>query len=189
MNKKTFAVVLVVGMLLVIGVLSVISYNGMVGKDQTVTQKSSEIKNRYVTKISIITQLLQQQNISLAYESGLLTNITELRTRWMEALDEGQGDDQLINISDQLDQNFNNIILSWENYPLLTGTQVIVTLMGEITFQEERLSFARADYNAAVRDFNTYTKSFPNALFAGMFGYEERKYWGTELPDGDVLNL
>lgn len=188
MNKKVFVVVLVVGLLLVVGVLTVLSYNGMVGKDQTVTQKSSEIKNRYVTKISIITQLQQQTNISLAYEAGLLTNITELRTRWMEALDAGEGDESLINISDQLDQQFNAIVVSWENYPSLTGTGVIVTLMGEITFQEERLSFARAEYNGAVRDYNSYVKSFPNNLFASGFGYQERPYWGSGFPE-DYLGL
>ncbi|MEM0449874.1 MAG: LemA family protein [Methanomassiliicoccales archaeon] len=188
MNKKIFVVVLIVGILLVFGLLTILSYNGMVSKDQAVSQKASEIKNRYVTKISIITQLQQQTNLSLAYESSLLTNITQLRTRWMEAFQSGASDEQLINISEQLDQKFYTILVSWENYPVLTGTDVIRSLMGEITFQEERLSYARAQYNGAVRDYNAYIKSFPNNLLAGTFGFKEKPYWGSNFPE-DVTGL
>ncbi|HVO77592.1 MAG TPA: hypothetical protein VMS79_01855, partial [Methanomassiliicoccales archaeon] len=85
MNKKIFLVVLVVGILLVFGLLVVLSYNGAVTKEQTVNSSLSQIKNRYVTKLNVLSSLLVQENITKVYEASLLTNITELRTRWMDA--------------------------------------------------------------------------------------------------------
>jgi hypothetical protein len=61
--------------------------------------------------------------------------------------------------------------------------------MGNVVDVNDQLSYARGQYNAAVRDYNTKTKSFPNNILAASFGFSERLYWGTELPDGDTLNL
>jgi LemA protein len=79
-DKKMFVVILVVGILLVTGLLIVLSYNGAVSKEQTVEQDLSQIKNRYKTKLDILPTLLNQVDSYKIYESGLLTNITTLRT-------------------------------------------------------------------------------------------------------------
>ena len=60
MNKRIFAVVLLTGMLIIVGLLFVLSYNSMVGKSQTVDQNLSQIENRYRTKVDILGELLPQ---------------------------------------------------------------------------------------------------------------------------------
>ena len=59
-NKRIFAVVLIVGMLVVVGLMLVLSYNSMVGKSQTVDQNLSQIENRYTTKVDTLGELLPQ---------------------------------------------------------------------------------------------------------------------------------
>lgn len=189
MDKKVFSVVLVVGILIVTSFLVVLSYNGMVSKSQTVDQNLSQIKNRYKTKLDILPPMLYVVNNYTIYESGLLTDITKLRTQWMNAYLNGNSTAQLANISDLLDNNLNLIVVTWENYPDLKANTLMSQYMGEIVDLNEQLSYARAQYNAAVRDYNTYIKSIPNNLLAGSFGYSQRSYWGTELPDGETLNL
>ena len=188
MNKKVLVVVLVVGMLLVVGVLVALSYNGAVSKEQTVSQNLSQIKNRYKTKLDILPTLLAQVDSYKVYESGLLTNITELRTQWMDQYDSGAGTDALANTSTYLDQNLTQIVLTWENYPVLTADSIVSQYMGEVVDLNEQLSYARAQYNAAVQDYNSFIKSFPNNVIVGSFGFSEKPYWGTDMPDGDALN-
>lgn len=187
MNKKVLLAVLIVGILLVTGLLIALSYNGAVTKEQTVNQNLSQIENRYKTKLDILPPLLSVVSNYTAYESGLLTNITELRTRWMDAYNHGNSTAQIQNLSEQLDQKLNLIVATWENYPDLKANQLMQQYMGEVVSQNEQLSFARRDYNGAVRDYNSFIKSFPNNVFAGSFGFKERSYWGTEFP-GDPLN-
>lgn len=189
MNKKVFAVVLVVGILLVMGLLVVLSYNGAVGKEQSVNEKLSQIKNRYKTKLDILPTLLVQVDSYKIYEAGLLTNITELRTQWMSLYNASGSTEALANTSAHLDQNLTQIVLTWENYPVLTADSIVSQYMGEVVDQNEQLSYARGQYNAAVRDYNSFIKSFPNNVFAGSFGFGEKPYWGTELPDGETLNI
>jgi LemA protein len=159
-----------------------------VSKEQTVNQNLSQIKNRYKTKLDILPALLQQVDSYKVYESGLLTNITELRTQWMNQYDSGASIEALANTSARLDQNLTQIVLTWENYPVLTADAIVSQYMGEVVDQNEQLAYARAQYNAAVQDYNSFIKSFPNNVLAGSFGFSERPYWGTEMPDDDALN-
>jgi LemA protein len=188
-DKKMFFAVLVVGILLVTGLLIVLSYNGAVGKEQTVEQNLSQIKNRYKTKLDILPALLNQVDSYKIYESSLLTNITELRTQWMLQYNSSANADALANTSAHLDQNLTQIVLTWENYPSLTADSIVSQYMGEVVSQNEQLAYARGQYNGAVRDYNSYIKSFPNNVVVGSFGFTEKSYWGTELPDGDTLNV
>ncbi len=188
-DKKVFVVVLVVGILLVTGLLVVLAYNGAVTKEQTVDQTLSQIKNRYKTKLDILPALLTQVDGYKIYESSLLTNITELRTQWMTEINSNASTEALANTSAHLDQNLTQIVLTWENYPVLTADSIVSQYMGEVVNQNEQLAYARGQYNGAVQDYNSFIRSFPNNVFTGSFGFSQKSYWGTELPDGGALNL
>ena len=191
MNKKMFVVVLVFGLFLVTGLLMVLSYNSMVSKSQTVDQDTSEIKNKYTAKVQILGELLPQVRQYQQFEATTLTNITALRSQWMKAINDSAPSSSLINISSRLDANttkiYNTFVATAEAYPTLFSGTLVAQYMGEVVDTNQQLSYARTQYNGAVRDYNSYIKSFPNNLFAGSFGYAERQYWGTEFP-GDALN-
>lgn len=184
-----FAVILVVGILVVAGLLFVVSYNSMVGKSQTVDLNLSQIKNRYVTKVTILGDLLPQVHQYQQFEASTLTNITALRSQMTSAIAGNASTDNLSEISSKLDANVTKVMITFEAYPELQSVTLMAMYMGQVVDVNEQLSFARAQYNAAVRDYNTNIKSFPNNMFAGSFGFSEKQYWGTDLPDGEVLNL
>ncbi len=191
MDRKVFGAVLVVGILLVFGILVAVSYNGMVSRSQTVDQKASEIKVQYTNKVLTLGELLPQVRQYQQFEASTLTNITALRTQWMAAINDSAPAADLINISARLDANetkvYNTFVATAENYPDLFSGTLVQQYMGEIVDTNQQLTYARSQYNSAVRGYNSYVKSFPNNLLAGSFGYAERPYWGTEFP-GDVLN-
>jgi LemA protein len=189
MNKRVFGVVLVVGLLVVTGLLTVLAYNGMVSKSQTVDKSVSDIKNRYTTKTQVLGEMLPQVRQYQQFEQSTLTNITLLRTQWMNAVNTSAPTSTLINISSQLDTNTAMLVATYENYPELHSIDLVSGYMGEIVNQNEMLSYSRGSYNGAVRDYNTFIQSFPNNLFAGSFGYSVRPYWGPELPDNSTLSL
>jgi LemA protein len=187
-NLKIVIVVAVVAILVLMSLWVVLAYNGTVSNQQDVDSKESQIKNRYTTKVDTLGPLLDQVESYKVYESTLLQNITELRTRWYEAIDQGADTDTLSNISTQIDTQFGTVLATWENYPVLTASAIVSQYMGEVVDQNEALSYSRLQYNEAVRDYNSGIKSFPMMLFASSFGFEEREYWGSERP-GDGSNL
>jgi LemA protein len=188
-NKRTIYKIVAVGVIVIILLWTVLAYNGLVGKDQNVNSKLSEIKNRYTVKLNVLPAMVSALNNYTLYESSLLTNITALRSQWMAESNAGASAANLSNTSEQLDRQLNQIVLTWENYPVLKADTLFKNYMGEIVNQEEQLSYSRTNYNTAVRDYNTAIKSFPNSLLAGTFGFGDKSYWGTGISDGTALNL
>lgn len=58
-----------------------------------------------------------------------------------------------------------------EQYPELKANQNMMQLTEELTSTENKISFARQAYNDSVMVYNTSRETFPNVLFAGMFGF------------------
>jgi LemA protein len=58
-----------------------------------------------------------------------------------------------------------------EQYPDLKANQNMMQLTEEITSTENKVSFARQSYNDSVMTYNTTRETFPNVIFAGMFGF------------------
>ena len=60
-----------------------------------------------------------------------------------------------------------------EQYPDLKANQNMMQLTEELTSTENKISFARQAYNDSVMVYNTTRETFPNVVFAGMFGFNE----------------
>ena len=58
-----------------------------------------------------------------------------------------------------------------EQYPDLKANQNMMQLTEELTSTENKISFARQAYNDSVMTYNTTRETFPNVIFAGMFGF------------------
>jgi len=187
-NRRILIIVVVVAIVVIMLLWVVLAYNGIVSKQQSVNSAESQIKNRYTTMVNTLAQLAPQLANYSQYESSLLTNLTQLQTQWQQALTSQAGDAKLINISSQVDTNYVMLLSTWTNYPDLQYSSLVKQYMGETVDLQEQLSYSRASYNDAVRDYNTGIKSFPMMLFAGGFGFNDRPYWGDSLP-GDGTNL
>jgi LemA protein len=64
-----------------------------------------------------------------------------------------------------------------ENYPQLKSNENFLALQDELTGTENRVAVARADYNSAVQAYNTYIRTFPQAITAKATGAKERVYY------------
>lgn len=58
-----------------------------------------------------------------------------------------------------------------EDYPDLKANQNMMQLGEELTSTENKVAFSRQAFNDQVMAYNTYKQSFPQLLFAGMFGH------------------
>ncbi len=173
-----FAIVSVI--ILICASWTISSYNDLVKKDEDIDGKWAQVENQYTRKFDLIFQLVNLTNVYLDYESGTLTAITDLRTRWMDA----EPTKEYENASEQFNALASSIVVQVENYPDLKGNQVVQGLMVEIAGTENRITTERMRYNEAVRSYNTKIKQFPTVIIAGMFGFEERNYFGSTSSPG-----
>ena len=59
----------------------------------------------------------------------------------------------------------------FESYPDLKANQNILQVQEELASTENKVAFARQAYNDSVMEYNTKRESFPDTIFAGMFGF------------------
>ena len=67
-----------------------------------------------------------------------------------------------------------------ETYPDLKTTAAFQGFQTQIEGTENRINVARQDYNTAVQAYNLKVKTFPNNIFAGMFGYHEKAFYKSD---------
>jgi len=65
------------------------------------------------------------------------------------------------------------LLAVFENYPDLKANQNILQVQEELTSTENKVAFARQGYNDSVMSYNTQRETFPDNVFAGLFGFNE----------------
>lgn len=96
------------------------------------------------------------------HEEQVFTKIVELRTP--------NYDSKSINDKIALNQGFSGIIgslnLTVENYPELKANEEYRRLSENLVIIEDEIALSRKYYNGTIRDYQRFTKIFPNNLFA-----------------------
>ena len=58
-----------------------------------------------------------------------------------------------------------------EAYPDLKANQNMLAIQEELSSTENKVAFSRQAYNDSVMEYNTRRESFPETIFAGLFGF------------------
>jgi LemA protein len=89
----------------------------------------------------------------------------------MAAFSQAQG-----NVSSALSR----LLVSVEQYPNLKANENFLKLQDELASTENQILTARTRFNEAVKPYNTHIGTFPNSIFAGMFGFQKKDYFKAD---------
>jgi LemA protein len=82
--------------------------------------------------------------------------------------------------------SLSRLLVSVEQYPNIKADQSFLKLQDELASTENQILTARTRFNEAVKPYNTHIATFPNSIFAGMFGFQKKAYFeavaGAEKP-------
>lgn len=174
--KKGFSIVLVIILLVIVIAISAISsYNGLVEKQENVETQYANLDVVLQRRADLIPNLVNTVKGYMSHEESVIEDITDARTKLVNSntvSDKAEANDELT-------EKINALMVVVENYPDLKASQNFTQLSDELAGTENRISTARMDYNAAVKEYNTSIKKFPNSTFANMFGFEKATYFET----------
>lgn len=178
---RNVTIVLVIALIVLVIFLAwlVVAYNGLVAKQVAVDAQWAQVENQIQRKVDLIPTLV---NISAQYqefETSLLLNLTELRSRFLNA----STIPEQMNISNLLSLTLANWVAVYEAYPSLQTIQVVEDLFFEVTGTENRIALERLRYNDRVQAYNTSIRQFPDNLVAGMFGFQPAPFFDP-IPGG-----
>ncbi len=176
-----YSLIIVVAIIFLVGATAVGAYNSFVASDQSVNSKWSEVNNQYQRQADLIPNLVSTVSSSVKVETKFVTDVTEARSRWQTSKTAIEKDTAGVQMTNSITALINAVAVS-ENYPVLQANKQYVALTDELTGTQNRIAVARGRYIEAIQAYNTAIKTFPNNIFAGIFGFMELQYY--EAPSG-----
>ena len=167
---------LYVWIILAILVILALMFNGIVRSKNRVDEAWSDIDVQLKRRYDLIPNLVSTVQGYAAHESGVFQKVTEARTAAMGA---GSLDDKLAK-ENALAGTLKSLFAVAEAYPDLKANQNFLQLQSDLTDTEDKIQAARRFYNGNVRDYNTKLMVFPTNLFANMFGFTKKDFFGID---------
>lgn len=171
--KLEYVLIGLVVLAVLVGGWVMATYNGLVGASQGVDAQWANVNTVYQRRADLIPNLVASVNKYMKYESGLLENITALRSQWQNAATTSDK----IAAGSAMDSAISRLLVVAENYPELKADESTNKLMDELAGSENRISVERMRYNDAVKEYNLKTMYFPGSIVANMFGFKEKAYF------------
>ena len=179
MKKNKLTGYVVGGLLVVIGIATMISYNGLVKKEEQVKNSWAEVQNAYQRRLDLIPNLVNVVKGGADYERTTLEKVTEARSKAGSLNLSGNDIKAIAESQNEVTASLNRLFISVENYPNLKGTKAFLGLQTQLVGTERRVKVARKDFNEAVQVYNSSVRSFPTKLVAGLFGFDARESFNS----------
>jgi len=173
----TVGIVVVLLILVVLLALFVIGiYNSLVGLRNQVDNAWSQIDVQLKRRHDLIPNLVETAKGYMTHERGTFEAITKARSQAMGARTVAEA----AKAEGTLTEALSKFMLVVENYPELKANQNFLAVQEELSSTENRIAFARQNYNDQVLFFNNKTQMFPSSIVAGMFSFAKRDFFQLE---------
>ncbi len=162
-------------------------YNRIQTLDETASSAKQQIEVQLQRRADLVPNLVNTVKGYAAHEEGVFTQVAEARAKLSGAVRSGDPAQQVA-ADAQLTGALGRLLVIAEAYPQLKADQQFLRLQDELSGTENRIAVSRSDYNASVRDYNTYIRGFPQTLTAKVTGAKARPYYeaapGSETAPG-----
>jgi len=154
------------------------AYNGMVSDQEAATTALANVEATYQRRADLIPNLAKTVQAYAKHEKETFDAVVKARAAATQVkLDvDNLTPDRLKafqNAQGELSQALGRLMAISENYPELKASENFHSLQVQLEGTENRINEARQKYNDAVQTYNKDVRSFPNVLFAGIFGFEK----------------
>lgn len=170
------ALLVVLGVLGLIAIMLIGIYNGLVGSRNQVDNAWAQIDVQLKRRHDLIPNLVETAKGYMKHERETFESITKARAAAMGAKTVSEA----AQTEGQLADALSKFMLVVENYPELKANQNFLALQEELTGTENKIAFARQNYNDQVLFYNNRTQMFPSNIVAGMFAFTKRDFFQVE---------
>ena len=162
--------------IIAIAIILIVLYNSLVRSRNQVDEAWRDIEVQLKRRYDLIPNLVETVKGYASHESGVFEKVTAARTAAMNA---GGLTDKL-DKENVLSGTLKSLFAVAEAYPDLKANQNFLQLQSDLTDTEDKIQAARRFYNGNVRDYNTKLQVFPTNIFASMFGFQPKQFFGID---------
>jgi len=169
---------IVLGIIVALAIWAISIYNGLVALRNRYKNAFSQIDVQLKRRYDLIPNLVEVAKGYLKHERETLEAVIKARNQAVAAAQGaaanpgnpaamaslGQAEGALTGVLGRL-------FALAESYPDLKANQNMLAIQEELASTENKVAFARQAFNDSVMEYNTRRESFPDNVFAGMFGF------------------
>ncbi len=179
---------------IILGSISIGSYNSLVTVDEDVSLKSSQVVSRLNQRQALIEQLVPTVVGLQEHAENIYDMITAARAAYSAAVDSNDLDGMIEADAAEALAIRQLLVVMESNPENIYAGEGFINLMQNISGMESAIAYSRWEYNESVADYNKSVRNFPKIIFASMFGFENSKpYWkmndgADEIPQINFTN-
>ena len=151
-------------------------YNQIQRYDENAQQAKQQISVQLQRRADLVPNLVNTVKGYAQHEEAVFTQVAQARAGLAGAIQTGDPQ-QMAAANQTLTGALGRLIAIAEAYPQLKADQGFLRLQDELAGTENRIATARNDYNQAVQSYNTYIRTFPQAITAKVTGAKPRTYY------------
>jgi len=165
--------------------------NTAVALNENIRESWGNVETSYQRRNDLIGNLVNTVKGAADFEKSTLTAVIEARSKATATTIDPTNitPEQLAEFSKAqsgVSSSLSRLLVTVERYPELKANANFLKLQDELASTENQILTARTRFNEAVKPYNNHVKTFPNSLFAGIFGFKEKAYFaaveGAEKP-------
>lgn len=161
------------------GIISIGYYNRFVTLSNRIDNSLSQINVQLKRRADLIPSLVETVKGYAKHEKGLMKEVSDAR----KALVSAKGLEKKMVANGALEGALGKLFAIAENYPQLKADTNFLELQRELSSTEDRVAYARQNYNDSILRYNVLCEKFPGMIFASMFNKKKRDY--IELKEGE----
>lgn len=182
MKKSIIVLLAILGVVVIIIVSCIGSYNGLVTMDESVSGQWANVETQYQRRADLIPNLVSTVKGYASHEKETLEGVVQARS---------QATQIKVDVNDltpaklaeyqkaqgAVTSALGKLLAITENYPDLKANQNFLELQAQLEGTENRINVARKSFNDAAQVYNTAIRRFPKSIIATMMGFDKRTYF------------
>jgi LemA protein len=178
MKALLIGVAVVVVLVVAVGAWAAGVYNGLIGQEQNVNEKWSQVQNVYQRRTDLIPNLVETVKGYASHERATFEEVTNARTRAQQA---GSVPEQAA-AENVLTAAIGRLFAVAEAYPELRASENFQQLQAQLGDTEDKIRVARQVYNDTVLTYENARETVPTNLVASLFSFAEKPFFEIEEP-------
>ena len=164
---------IVIGVVVIIALWLLMTYNGLVTLRNRVREAWSQIDVQLKRRSSLIPNLVEAVKGYVKHEKGVLTDVTKARTALMDA----KNPHEAAKADNMLTGALKSLFAVAEAYPDLKASANFKALQDELSDTETKVAASRQFYNTNVLDLNNSLETVPSSFVGSMFGFKKEDFF------------
>ncbi len=165
------------GLIVLVVLWFIFTYNSLVQARGQVQNAWSQIDVQLKRRHDLIPNLVESVRGAMGHERGTLEAVIAARNQALGA----HGVREVGAAEGELTRALGRLFALAEAYPQLRATENVAALQEEVASTENRIGFARQNYNDRVTVLNVMIESLPSNLVASLGGFRPAELFEIEV--------